>query len=305
MRYIAIRCGQGLLTIFCIVSLTFVLARVAGDPTALLLPPEASAEDAAAYRAALGLDQPMLVQYVQFLGDVVRLDFGESLRSGTSATEAVLSRVPATLKLAGISMVVSVLLAIALSLVSELIDRPSVRTFILTASLLREAVPAFVFGIGLIYVFGVNLRWFPFIGSTQGAASYVLPVATLSTMTLALYLRMLSSSFAEERGRDYIRTAMAKGASRFHIVLREAFPNVMLPFVTVVALNLSAVIVGSVLVETVFSWPGLAYAMVQAVQQRDFPVIQAGIIIIAVVFVIVNTASDFLAARLDPRITLS
>ncbi|MEV1294192.1 ABC transporter permease [Pseudonocardia sp. NPDC049635] len=303
LRYLAGRCAQAVLTVFVVVALTFVLARIAGDPTALLLPATATAEDAAEFRQALGLDRPLLTQFVQYLADVSRLDFGESLRGGGPAFDVVLDRMPATLSLAGISLLVSLVLALGLGLVVELSRSERLRSAILALALLREAVPVFVFGLLLVLVFGVHLQWLPFIGR-DGPATYVLPVLTLSSMTLALYLRILRSSFGGEEGQDYLRTAAAKGASRRYTILREALPNVMPPFVTTVAINLGYLVVGSVLVESVFSWPGVAYTVVEAVTQRDFPVIQAGVIAMAVVFVVINLLADLISAKLDPRIRL-
>lgn len=301
--YLVKRLAQAAVTVLIVVSLTFVLARIAGDPTALLLPPQSDQATIDAFRSALGLDRPLADQYVMFLGDALRLDFGDSLRGGGSALAMVLERLPATLTLTGLSLLVSLLLAAGLGLAAELTSRSWVRTTILSVALVREAVPVFVFGLLLILVFGVKLAWWPFIGNT-GPASYILPVATLSSMTLALYLRVLRSSFAEERGSDHVRTALAKGETRWRIVVREALPNVLLPFVTTVAVNVGVLIVGAVLVETVFSWPGMTYAMVLAVQQRDFPVIQAGVIVIAVVFIGVNTLADVVTVLLDPRVAL-
>jgi peptide/nickel transport system permease protein len=302
-RYLAGRSAQAVLTIFLVVALTFVLARIAGDPTALLLPATATDADAAAFRAALGLDQPIIVQFGAYLADIVRLDFGDSLRGGGPAFDMVLDRLPATLSLAGISLLVSLVLALGLGLVVELTRSERLRSAILALALLREAIPVFVFGLLLVLVFGVQLQWLPFIGR-DGFASYLMPVATLSSMTLALYLRILRSSFGGEEGQDYVRTAVAKGASRRHVVLKETLPNVLLPFVTTVAINLGYLVVGSVLVESVFSWPGIAYAVVEAVTQRDFPVIQAGVVAMAVVFVVINLLADLISAKLDPRVRL-
>jgi len=303
VRYLAGRSAQALLTIFLVVALTFVLARIAGDPSALLLPATATEQDAAEFRRALGLDQPVAVQFAGYLADLARLDFGNSLRSGGPAVDVILERMPATLSLAGISLLVSLVLALGLGLVVELTSSERLRSAILGLALLREAIPVFVFGLLLVLIFGVQLRSLPFIGR-EGPASYILPVATLSSLTLALYLRILRSSFGAEEGQDYVRTALAKGASHRHVVVRETLPNVLLPFVTTVAINLGYLVVGSVLVESVFSWPGVAYAVVEAVTQRDFPVIQAGVIAMAVVFVAVNLIADLVIARLDPRVRL-
>jgi peptide/nickel transport system permease protein len=192
-------------------------------------------------------------------------------------------------------------LAVVFGLINELTRSRVVRSTVLGFSLIRDAVPTFVFGLVAIYVFGVQLHWLPFIGN-RTPANYVLPVLTLATVTLALYLRLLRSAFADELSKDYVRTALAKGSPRAHLVLREVLPNVLPPFVTIVALNFGALIVGGVLVEAVFSWPGVAYTLVDAVQQHDFPVIQAGVVVVAIVFVIVNIVADLINLRLDPRV---
>lgn len=302
--YALSRVWQSLLTILLVLVVVFVLARLAGDPTALLLPPEATDADIAAFRHAYGLDKPIPEQFVVYVLDAFHFDFGQSLRGGGSAAAFILQRLPATLWLAAVSLVVSLVLALGIGLLVELTTSERLRTFVLGLALVREAVPVFVFGLLSILVFGVWLGWFPFIGF-NGPLSFVLPVATLSSATLAMYLRILRSSFAGEERREYVRTAIAKGATRRHLVLREVLPNVLLPFVTTVAINLGYLIVGSVLVESVFSWPGVAYAVVQAVEQRDFPVIQAGVVLMAVVFVVFNLLADLVNTRIDPRVKVA
>jgi len=304
IAYTISRIWQSALTVVLVLVVVFVLARLAGDPTALLLPPTATEADAAAFRSALGLDQPLPQQFLSYVVDAVRFDFGQSLRGGGSAATFVLERLPATLWLAAVSLAVSLVMALGVGLLIELTPNEKLRTAILGLALVREAVPVFVFGLLAILVFGVWLQWLPFIGF-DGPLSFVLPVLTLSSATLAMYLRILRSSFAGEERREYVRTAIAKGATRRHVVVREVLPNVMLPFVTTVALNLGTLIVGSVLVESVFSWPGVAYAVVQAVEQRDFPVIQAGVVLMAVVFVVFNLLADLVNTRIDPRIEVS
>jgi peptide/nickel transport system permease protein len=300
-RYLGKRVLGGLLTIFLVLTFTFVLARLAGDPVALLVPITATDDEIAAYRTALGLDLPLPVQYWNFITSAVHLDFGNSLRSNRPAFEIIMERLPATLSLASAAFVSSLVVALGLGLVNELTRSRVVRSTILGFSLVRDAMPTFVFGLIMIYIFGVQLHVLPFIGN-RTPASFVMPTITLATMTLALYLRLLRSGFAEELGKDYVRTAVSKGSSRFHLIVREVFPNVLPPFVTIVALNLGGLIVGSVLVEAVFSWPGIAYAIIEAVDQRDFPVIQAGVVVVATVFVAVNIIADVLNIRIDPRV---
>jgi peptide/nickel transport system permease protein len=295
---------QSVLTIFGVLTATFFLVRLAGDPAALLLPIEATDRDIAEFRRALGLDQPLPIQYLKFLLSAIEGDFGVSLRQRTSALGLVIERLPATLELALTAFVLGIVLAFLLGLAMRLSNSPRLRAVIMWAALIRQAIPVFWFGLLLILLFAVNLRWLPSLGRGT-IAHLVLPALTLATYELALYLRLFNSSLAVEGQQDYVRTAYAKGQSRVSVLLRHMLPNALLPLITIAGINLGVLLGGTVVTETVFSWPGVGRLIVQSVSQRDYPVIIAGVVVVCLIFVIVNLVVDLLYAYVDPRVRLS
>ena len=295
---------QSVLTIFGVLTATFFLVRLAGDPAALLLPIEATDRDIAEFRRAFGLDQPLPIQYLKFLLSAIEGDFGVSLRQRTSALGLVIERLPATLELALTAFVLGIVLAFLLGLAMRLSNSPRLRAVIMWAALIRQAIPVFWFGLLLILLFAVNLRWLPSLGRGT-IAHLVLPALTLATYELALYLRLFNSSLAAEGQQDYVRTAYAKGQSRVSVLLRHMLPNALLPLITIAGINLGVLLGGTVVTETVFSWPGVGRLIVQSVSQRDYPVIIAGVVVVCLIFVIVNLVVDLLYAYVDPRVRLS
>ena len=303
-RFLLKRILQSVLTVFGVITAAFFLVRLAGDPAVLLLPIEASAEDIERIRAALGLDQPLIVQYIRFLGDAVRGDFGDSLRQGTSAMALVLERVPATLELALTSFFVGIGLAFVLGILMRMTRVRWLRELITWIALGRQAIPLFSFGLLLILIFSIWLKWLPTFG--RGTWQHlVLPALTLGTYELALYLRLFNASLASEQRLDYVRTAYAKGQGHLKVLLRHMLPNALLPLVTVAGINLGLLLGGTVVTETVFSWTGVGRLIVQSVSQRDFPVILAGTFLISVMFVIINLLVDILYGFLDPRVRMT
>lgn len=295
------RVAQALLTVLGVITITFFLVRLAGDPAVLLLPVEATDADIAELRAALGLDRPLLVQYLTFLGNALSGDFGMSLRQNAPALHLVLERLPATLELALSSFVLGILLAFALGLATRLVPSTRFRSAVMWLALTRQAIPVFSFGLLMILVFSVWLRWLPSMGR-GGIANLVLPVITLATYELALYLRLFNAALSTEQRQDYVRTAYAKGQSRVQVILRHMLPNALLPLVTIAGINLGLLLGGTVVTETVFSWPGIGRLIVQSVAQRDYPVIIAGVFVVSLVFVAINLAVDLLYGVLDPRV---
>ena len=295
---------QSVLTIFGVLTATFFLVRLAGDPAALLLPVEATDRDIAEFRRALGLDQPLPIQYLKFLLSAIEGDFGVSLRQRTSALGLVIERLPATLELAFTAFVLGIVLAFLLGLAMRLSNSPRLRAVIMGVALTRQAIPVFWFGLLLILLFAVNLRWLPSLGRGT-VAHLVLPALTLATYELALYLRLFNSSLATEGQQDYVRTAYAKGQSKVKVLLRHMLPNALLPLITIAGINLGLLLGGTVVTETVFSWPGVGRLIVQSVSQRDYPVIIAGVVVVCLIFVIINLIVDLLYAYLDPRVRLS
>jgi ABC-type dipeptide/oligopeptide/nickel transport system permease component len=302
--FILRRTFQSVLTVLGVVTFTFFLVRLAGDPAMLLLPVEASDEDIARLRVALGLDQSWIVQYWKFLANAVGGDFGMSLRQRTSALALVLERLPATLELALTSFVLGMVLAFGIGLAMRLSTSARLRSAILWIALARQAIPVFSFGLILILIFSVWLRWLPSLGR-GGIEHLVLPSVTLATYELALYLRLFNASLSVEQRQDYVRTAYSKGQGRTRVIVGHMLPNALLPLITVAGINLGLLLGGTVVTETVFSWPGVGRLVVQSVSQRDYPVIIAGVFIISLTFVLVNLLVDIIYAYLDPRVRLA
>jgi ABC-type dipeptide/oligopeptide/nickel transport system permease component len=304
LRFLARRVLQSVLTIFGVLTAAFFLVRLAGDPTTLLLPVEASDQDIARMRRELGLDQSLLVQYVKFLANAAQGDFGISLRQQTSALGLVIERLPATLELALTAFVLGLVLAFAAGLAMHLSSSRRLRAALLWIAFFRQAIPVFFFGLLMILLFSVTLGWLPSLG--RGSIQHlILPALTLATYELALYLRLFNAAMGEEQRQDYVRTAYAKGQSRVSVILRHMLPNALLPLITVAGINLGVLLGGTVVTETVFSWPGVGRLIVQSVSQRDYPVIVAGVLVVSLIFVVVNLVVDLLYAALDPRVRLS
>ncbi len=298
------RVSQSVLTVLGVITAAFFLVRLAGDPSLLLLSTEATAEDAKAVREAMGFDRSLATQYFDFMSRVLRGDFGVSLRQHTSAMGLVLERIPATLELALTSFVLGISLAFVLGTLMRMTRARWIRETIMWIALARQAIPVFSFGLLMALVFSVWLRWLPSLGRGTWA-HLVLPALTLGTYELALYLRLFNASLAAEQKQDYVRTAFAKGQGRIQVLLGHMLPNALLPLVTVAGINLGLLLGGTVVTETVFSWPGVGRLIVQSVSQRDYPVIIAGVFVISLIFVVINLAVDILYGFLDPRVRLS
>ena len=297
------RVMQSVLTVFGVITAAFFLVRLAGDPASLLLPPEASKADADLLRQSLGLDQPLPIQYLRFIENALRGDFGNSIREAVPAMQLVLERLPATLELALTSFALGIGLAFTAGIVIRIVDSHRLRAAIMWIALTRQAIPVFSFGLILILVFSVWLHWLPSLGRGT-PAHLVLPALTLGTYELALYLRLFNASLASEQRQDYVRSAYARGAGRVQVLLAHMLPNALLPLITVAGINLGLLLGGAVVTETVFSWPGVGRLIVQSVSQRDYPVILAGVFLISVIFVAINLVVDLLYGFLDPRVTL-
>jgi len=304
LRFFAKRLGWALLTLFLVLSFVFFLARLTGDPVRLMLPQQATQEDVERVRDALGLNRPLEAQYFSFVGGVLQGDLGDSIRQNRPALEMILERLPATLELAVISFAVGFSLALALAVLGEISGSRRLRNFMLWVATARQAIPPYLFGILLVLIFAVHFGLVPALGRSDWT-SYLLPVATISTFEIALYLRLINSSFDQMRSSDWVRTARAKGVSRARIVFRHMLPNALLPVVTIAGINLGVLIGGLVVLEMVFNWPGMGRLIVQGVTTRDYPLVQAGVLIIAFIFVLINLIVDLLYAVLDPRVRLA
>jgi len=299
--YLLRRGWQSLLVLFGVSVVVFLILHLTGDPALLLLPPDATAEDVARFRRAMGFDDPVAVQYLRFLKGALRGDFGESLRHGEPAMGLVLERLPATLELAGAGLLIALCLAIPAGIVSAVRRNTPVDYISTIVALLGQAMPTFWLGIMLILVFSVRLNWLP--SSGRGELEHlVLPAITLGLFTTARITRLTRSGMLEVLEQDYIRTARAKGVSEPPVVWKHALKNASIPIVTIVGIELGTLLGGSVITETIFAWPGVGRLSVQAIFNRDYPVVQAAVFLLASTFVLVNFFVDVVYTYLDPRI---
>ncbi len=302
--FVLSRLAWAAVTLLAILTFVFFLARLTGDPVRLLLPDQATAEQIAAVREALGLDRPILVQYWDFLTGVFTGDLGNSIRQQRPAMDLVMERLPATLELAVSAFAVGFAVALLLAIVAEISGSRRLRQALLWIATIRQAIPPYLFGVLLVLLLSVHLGLLPAIGRNS-AASYVIPILTIASFEIAHYLRLFNTFFDEMRSSDWVRTAIAKGISRRRLVLRHMVPNALLPVITVAGINLGVLVGGIVVLEIVFNWPGLGRLIVQGVTQRDYTVVQAGVIVLAVIFIAINFIVDLLYAALDPRVRLS
>ncbi|VEF49666.1 binding-protein-dependent transporter inner membrane component [Bacillus freudenreichii] len=286
---------------FLVTLIVFVLVNVTGDPVSLILPSDASEQDRLELIAALGLDKPLLVQYGIFLGNLLTGDFGTSFKYGTAALPLVLERIPATLELAGASMVVAIVISIPLGILSAIKRNSFLDIFITGSSVLGKAMPSFWLGIMLILLLSINFQIFPVSGRGT-LAHLVLPAITLGVGIAAEMTRLIRSSMLEILGQDYIRTARSKGLVEAIVVNKHALRNALIPVVTITALQTVVLIGGTLITETVFAWPGLGLLLVESVNMRDMAVVQASVFIIALFVIFSNLLADLIYRFLDPRI---
>lgn len=301
IRYYISRLLYSILVLLGVVTIVFFLTRATGDPAALLIAPDAGPEEAARVREILGLDRPLPVQYVGYLGDLLRGDLGTSFRQGRPALSIVLERLPATLALAGASMAFAIVFGGIVGLTSALKPNSVWDRLGLVLVLVGQTAPPFWLGIVAILVFGVLLGWLPVIGM-GGPEHLVLPALTLGAYSAAIIARMLRASLIEALSQDYVRTAHSKGLEPRVILVRHVVKNAALPVVTIIGLQVGIVMGGSVIIESVFSYPGMGHLAVNAIYGRDFPVIQAYVLLLAFVVTLANLLVDMSYPLLDPRI---
>jgi peptide/nickel transport system permease protein len=299
------RLGQAVITLLVVVTVTFVLGRLSGSPGAILLGDNATPEQIAAFDSARGFDRPLWEQYAAYLGGLLRGEFGTSYRqTGVSSMELVAERLPASLLLGSVGLGLGIALALGAALLIQLTGSRTLRTVSLGLGSLRAAIPDFFFGLLLVLFFSVGLGWFPSLGN-QTPISLVLPAVTVATGVYILYSRLIDNSMNEQRSMDYVKTALARGDSRARVTVAEILPNALLPVLTIVGINLGAFLGGMLIVENVFAWPGLGQLTMAAVYTRDFPVVQASILVVAFLFVVANLVVDFIYQFIDPRVRLS
>ena len=301
--YLTRRLLQSLIVLLGVSFVVFGILFLTGDPALVLLPPESTVLDIQKFREAMGFNDPFFVQYGRFLAGALRGNFGQSVRHGEPAFHLVVERMPATFQLAGAALAVALALAIPAGIISA-VRRNSALDYVSTVvALLGQSMPTFWLGIMLILVFSVQLNLLP--SSGRGSfAHLVLPAITLGLFTTARITRLTRSGMLEVLNQDYIRTARAKGVGDPPVVWKHALKNAAIPIVTIVGIELGTLLGGSVITETIFAWPGVGRLSVQAIYNRDYPVVQAAVFLLATTFVLVNLFVDMVYTYLDPRIRL-
>lgn len=301
-KYLLRRTLAALVVIWGVLTVIFAVVRVIpGDPAAVLLGTYATAEMVAEQRAKMGLDRPLIVQYGLFLRQAALGDWGRSYHEGRLAFRLVLERMPATVELALAGIALTVVLSFILGTLSARWAQSLADRAIGMFSLVGQAVPNFWLGLVLILVFARNLHWLPSFGRGD-LAHLVLPTVTLSVQLIGVMTRLIRAGILETMGQDFVRTARAKGLGEQRVLVGHVYRNMMIPVVTVLGLQLGALLGGVVVIETVFAWPGLGRLIVTSINNRDYPVVQASVTFVAVIFVFLNLAVDLIYGYLDPRI---
>lgn len=296
------RLNHSIVVIFGITLIIFVITHMIGDPVNLLLPPEASQSEREILRSHLGLDQPLPIQYAVFLRDAIRGNFGISFRHGRPALGLVIEHLPATLELTVAAMLISIFLAIPIGILSSIKPGSFMDRLGMTFALFGQSAPVFWVGVMFILLFGVKLQWFP-VSGRGGIENLIMPAMALGLFSMAAITRLTRSSMLDVLDKEYIRTARIKGLPEVVVVFKHALKNALIPIVTIVALQFGMMLSGAVITETIFAWPGVGRLAVNAIYNRDYPVVQASVFITSVFFIFINLIVDLIYTYIDPRIT--
>ena len=299
--YIFRRVYQALIVFFVVTGIVFSILHLAGDPLALLMPPDAPPTDVEEMRKTLGLDKPLIVQYGLFLKSAVQGNLGVSYHHGQPALKLVLERLAASLELVGTNILISLILAVPIGVLAAsrrgtLVDRAS-----LLGSLVGISAPPFWIGIAFILIFSVELQWLP--SSGRGTwVHLILPAGSLALYRLALFIRLIRAGMLDIMTMDFIRTARSKGVSEQKVIYKHALKNTLIPFVTIAGMQMGSLLAGAIVTEKVFAWPGMGRLFLEAIGVMDFPVIIAWALVTSTIFLTVNLAVDIIYVWLDPRI---
>jgi peptide/nickel transport system permease protein len=304
LRFTLIRLGQTLITAVFVSMIVFGLARLTGDPALTLLPTEATVDDRNFFRNQYGLDKPLYLQYLTFAKNVLKGDLGLSFKYREPAFELVLDGLTATLTLGVTAMILAVLIALPLGIFSAIRRDTWIDQSVRWMAALGQSTPSFWLGLLLIMFFAVYLGWFPTSGHGE-LKHLVLPAITLSFFTAGAIARLTRSNMLEAMRSDFVRFERLSGVSEWRVVTRHALRNAAIPIVTFVALQFGVLLSGAVVTETVFAWPGIGRIVIEAINTRDYPVLQAAVLVSAFLILILNLLVDLLYAWLDPRIAFS
>lgn len=300
-RYIIHRLGQAVLALVVISVVVFALARVTGSPLDVLLPEEATAVDVARVEARWGLDQPIHVQYIKYMGNVLRGDFGESFRFRGQVGDMIWERLPATVQLAGFAVLISVVIALPIGIIVAVKKDTPIDTTGKIIALLGQSLPSFWLGIVLMWIFAVHLDLLPTSGK-GGINHMILPGIALGWYNVAALMRLTRSSMLEVLDTEYVKLARIKGIPEWKVIWKHSFRNALIVPLTYFGLIGAVIMTGSVVIETVFSWPGVGQLTIEALRSRDYQVVQAMVLMFAFGFLVINLLVDILYAYLDPRI---
>lgn len=300
--YIIRRLLESILVLLGAVAITFVITRATGDPARLMLSDGATAEQLADFRRDFGLDKPIPVQFVRYINDCLHGDLGKSIRHGLPVTQLIIDKLPNTLKLTFAAMLISLLLSFPIGVFVALHRNTFADSAGTIFALNGQAMPSFWVGLMLSFIFGVKLRWLPISGADT-RMHLILPAVTLGFYLTGRLTRLIRSSMLEVLEKEYIRTARSKGILEKVVIWKHALRNASIPVVTYIGLIFADLLGGAMVIETVFAWPGVGRLVINAVLQRDFPLVQGVVLFSALIFVIVNLLVDILYTILDPRIT--
>jgi peptide/nickel transport system permease protein len=301
IRFILVRLFRAILTIMAVVTFAFVVLRMSGDPALVMLGPDVPQEAVDAFRKAWGLDQPLWIQYLAYIKSIFTGDFGVSMRDKAPALNLVLERVPATLQLTVPALILKLVFGIPAGVYAALHRQSFSDRGVIVLAVLGFTIPSFVMGLLLVLVFSVILGWLP-SGGQDTWVHGILPTLTMSIGGIGILARFSRSAMIEVIGQPYIRTASAKGLKWRDVIWNHALPNAAVPIVTIVGFMVGSLIAGAVVVESIFSWPGIGRLLVVSVTNRDLAVVQCILLIIAVAMVVSNLVVDLLYGWLDPRL---
>jgi peptide/nickel transport system permease protein len=304
VRYLSLRLVQAILAILGASTIVFFVLHLSSDPVLLLAPQNATPADLARLRHQLGLDQPIWVQYVTFLQNLIHGNLGYSYVQNQPAIDLVLDRLPYTAELAVAALVLSLAVGVPIGMLTAVYRGTWIEQALMPIILVGQSMPSFWSGILLILLFSVHFHWLPSSG-TGGIRSLILPAITLASLTMATFARMTRSSFMEQLDQEYVRTARSKGVGAGRIMVAHVLRNASIPIITVLGLETANLLGGAVITETIFAWPGIGLLTVQAIAARDFPIIQAVVLLASVIFISANLLTDLLYGVVDPRIRLS
>lgn len=301
LTFITTKLARALLTILLVMTFAFVVLRLSGDPAQILLGPDAPQDAIDAFRARWGFDDPLWRQYLVYLKQIMVLDFGVSMRDGSPAIDLVLQRIPATLAITLPALILKIAIGIPAGVYAALHRETAADRGVIMLSIFGFTMPSFVLGLVLVLIFSIQLGWMP-SGGQDSWRHAILPIATMSIGGIGILARFSRSAMIEVLGQPYIRTAMAKGLPWRDVVWKHALPNAAVPIVTLIGFMIGALIAGAVVVETIFSWPGVGRLIVVSVSNRDLAVVQCLLLVIAASMVVANLCVDFAYGLLDPRL---